>query len=458
MIKIEHIEILNFRSIVSESIKFGCKEYNVIVGANNSGKSNILRALELFFNGTIDRKKYSFELDFPKATSILAKQTTQISIEFSYDPNKEKKIDLALTDIEKNTKQKRLSNNRLLLRLRLNKSGEPQWNFIGRAGNLNIKQELIDKIVDVVLNSVRFKYIPIGRDILHTIQREISEELVRTIFSGWSGSSVKYRQKINTSLSNLIDDLKPQLSASSQSITNSLQQVFSEIKELELKLPFDSVESMLTFLIPDLTDHYKTSLDSKGAGIQTSSLLFFLKYLADNHPQRHNAVTTFIWAIEEPESFLHPLKQRGVSQILKEFSREVQTFISTHSGNFVNQEQETQLLVVEKDSSAPYSTIIKSNKYDDARESLGVSLIDSMFLKKTNIILEGPSDEILFQGSLLKLHEGKKINLNPEDVKFFTGNNCNSACLLFEAYYPLTKTGEVRNILIIDGDDAGKKA
>ncbi|MCG6146621.1 ATP-dependent nuclease [Leptospira bandrabouensis] len=342
--------------------------------------------------------------------------------------------------------------------MRLNKSGEPQWNFIGRAGNLNIKQELIDKIVDVVLNSVRFKYIPIGRDILHTIQREISEELVRTIFSGWSGNSVKYRQKINTSLSNLIDDLKPQLSASSQSITNSLQQVFSEIKELELKLPFDSVESMLTFLIPDLTDHYKTSLDSKGAGIQTSSLLFFLKYLADNHPQRHNAVTTFIWAIEEPESFLHPLKQRGVSQILKEFSREVQTFISTHSGNFVNQEQETQLLVVEKDSSAPYSTIIKSNKYDDARESLGVSLIDSMFLKKTNIILEGPSDEILFQGSLLKLHEGKKINLNPEDVKFFTGNNCNSACLLFEAYYPLTKTGEVRNILIIDGDDAGKKA
>jgi len=68
---------------------------------------------------------------------------------------------------------------------------------------------------------------------------------------------------------------------------------------------------MLPSLIPSLQDKYITGLKGKGAGIQTSTLLFLLKYLAEHHPQRHNLRITYIWAIEEPESYLHPLRQRA---------------------------------------------------------------------------------------------------------------------------------------------------
>ncbi len=257
MIKIENLEIKNFRSIIGESLKFNPKNYNIIVGANNSGKSNILRALELFFNGTIDRKSYSFELDFPKSNDLSSKETTQISIEFSYDPSKEKKIESALEEIEKHTKQKRIAQDRVTLRLRIKRDGTHHWSFIGKAGNQNIKQEYIDTIVQSVLSSIKFKYIPVGRDILQTIQNEISQEMVKTIFSGWSGSSGKHRKIINDSLAELISNLKPPLSDSSKAITESLKKVFSEITDLELNLPFDTVETMLPYLIPDLTDHYK---------------------------------------------------------------------------------------------------------------------------------------------------------------------------------------------------------
>lgn len=49
MLRIKHIRIKNFRSIVDLSIDVG--KMNIFVGLNDAGKSNVLKALNLFFNG-----------------------------------------------------------------------------------------------------------------------------------------------------------------------------------------------------------------------------------------------------------------------------------------------------------------------------------------------------------------------------------------------------------------------
>ncbi len=185
--------------------------------------------------------------------------------------------------------------------------------------------------------------------------------------------------------------------------------------------------------------------------------MFFLKYLADNHPQR-NKYITFLWGIEEPESFLHPKRQRGVSRILDNFSNDIQVFITTHSSSFVSRNSENLLLVIEKDDQQPYSTKIISQEYEEARRSLGVSLLDAMYLNKINIITEGPSDEILLNGAPKILSDNDKTRINPEDIRFFPANNCNSACNLFESFLGFTESTEVKTILILDGDDSGQKA
>ncbi|WP_081874814.1 AAA family ATPase [Thioclava atlantica] len=51
-LKITKIEIKNFRSARNITVSPG--ELSVLVGKNDSGKSNILRALNLFFNGRTD--------------------------------------------------------------------------------------------------------------------------------------------------------------------------------------------------------------------------------------------------------------------------------------------------------------------------------------------------------------------------------------------------------------------
>ena len=72
MIVIEKIEIKNFRSFDNhqefnnEIIK--ANHLNILSGANDSGKSNILRALNLFFNGYTDIETFfDFNSDFFKS-------------------------------------------------------------------------------------------------------------------------------------------------------------------------------------------------------------------------------------------------------------------------------------------------------------------------------------------------------------------------------------------------------
>ncbi len=61
---IHKVEISYFRSIYQESLG-ECRPLNIVVGGNDSGKSNILRAINLFFNNCSDLgDPYNFDKDF----------------------------------------------------------------------------------------------------------------------------------------------------------------------------------------------------------------------------------------------------------------------------------------------------------------------------------------------------------------------------------------------------------
>jgi predicted ATP-dependent endonuclease of OLD family len=455
MITITAAEIENYRSIIGSPLSITPDQLTVIVGPNNSGKSNILRALELFFRGETEGSPYHPDVDFPKDPSLPRSAQTKITVTVKYDPAKEVSLRRALDDIESSTAQTRLTGDLITLRLSYSKNGVESWQFLGQKGTKNIAKDLIHRLRDSIRQSVIFKYIPVGRDSLESITSEISTELIRTIFSGWSGA-VKKRQEINGSIAELLEKLTPELKTSSSQVTSAIRLVFPEIGQLDLKLPFSNLEEMLPSLTPAVMDTAETGLKSKGAGIQTSSLLFLLKYLADNHPQRHNARQTFVWAIEEPESFLHPSKQRAMAEMIFSFSSEVQTLITSHCPHFVPRTNtNVSTYVIEKNSSAPFSTQIIGSEYETARSSLGVGLLDAMIYFPVNVVLEGPSDEILFRGAMQAIRDD--LQLNPYDVKFFPAGNATSAAFLFESLDSFAAP-ETQVRVILDGDEAGKKA
>lgn len=191
MLTIKSAEIENYRSIIGPPLTVNLDQLTVIVGPNNCGKSNILRALELFFRGEVEGRPYYSDVDFPKAGILPSSAQTKITVTVKYDPAKEVSLKRALDEIESSTAQTRLAGDLITLRLSYSKNGVEFWQFLGQKGTKNIAKDLIHRLRDSIRQSVIFKYIPVGRDSLESITSEISTELIRTIFSGWSGAVKK---------------------------------------------------------------------------------------------------------------------------------------------------------------------------------------------------------------------------------------------------------------------------
>ena len=54
---IKRVEIKNFRTLLDFEIEPD-EKFQIVAGANNSGKSNLLRALNIFFNEGFDEDSY----------------------------------------------------------------------------------------------------------------------------------------------------------------------------------------------------------------------------------------------------------------------------------------------------------------------------------------------------------------------------------------------------------------
>lgn len=80
MPKIRRVTIRNFRSIVE--LTMDATDLTVIVGDNDCGKSNVLRALNLFFNDqTNPETPFSFPDDYNRFAEPKAKRAPEISVE-----------------------------------------------------------------------------------------------------------------------------------------------------------------------------------------------------------------------------------------------------------------------------------------------------------------------------------------------------------------------------------------
>ena len=78
---IKKIRIAHFRSIVNETIIVS--DFNVFVGMNDVGKSNVLKALDMFFNYTPE--KYRFEDNFSRIYKQPQKKAKEIIIELTLE-------------------------------------------------------------------------------------------------------------------------------------------------------------------------------------------------------------------------------------------------------------------------------------------------------------------------------------------------------------------------------------
>jgi putative ATP-dependent endonuclease of OLD family len=111
--------------------------------------------------------------------------------------------------------------------------------------------------------------------------------------------------------------------------------------DIELEFFFPEVDDMFQGARIYVDDGIRTSVDAKGHGMQRSVIFSILRAYAEL-VSRGDASTSekkrsILFAVEEPELYLHPQAQRTMMQVLREIANgEDQVVYSTHSSYFVD--------------------------------------------------------------------------------------------------------------------------
>ncbi|MEQ2130147.1 AAA family ATPase [Caldanaerobacter subterraneus KAk] len=301
--KLKRVVIKNFRSIKHLEFEFPESNLLVLVGPNNSGKSNIIRAINLICGEDWVSSERLQDYDF-----YLRDKSKEIRIELIFDNGSSAIF-----------------------------SSSSRWpEYRDVLGNLIRDQNIKEDFPSTYLGADR------------AFDRHIS-------FYDWSLLG-KIRKTFHKRAYNLSDKLEERFNE----IVDLFDQVpgFSEFKkdfgkffeELQADVP---LKMSIDFKPFTPSNYFKTmhilasdpnqnrrdiDLDELGEGTRNLILLALLRSYAVNLRQYGEEIRGIL-ALEEPEIYLHPQAQRNLFRILREIvSTGLQVIISTHSNNFVDTE------------------------------------------------------------------------------------------------------------------------
>lgn len=327
---ISKIEIKHFRSFDGgkdqPKVKIDdLKDFNIFSGSNDSGKSNVLRALNLFFNDEISPGlKFDKDRDFSKIVA------NRFDKDIEERKNTEAERIRIINEEGKNEKPKDLRRSDEVISIKLffnNKKkqrGLPESFWISKTfsqknnfqGEFNYQGDLNKAQTTAFLKSFQYEYIPAIKD--------------RNFFNYLFGKLQNYLfEKGDKSKRN-------QFKESSGKFNDILR---SETGELFDKF-FHSSGVTASFYIPStLVDFFRTlsvqtenniSLFDRGDGVQAR----FIPEILDEISKGTNK--NIIWGFEEPEN---SYEAKNIRKLKDEFqfnySRKYQIFITTHTKEFL---------------------------------------------------------------------------------------------------------------------------
>ena len=292
---IERVEVSYFRSVYSLSLA-KCEDVNILIGQNDAGKSNVLKALNLFFNNETELKcPVEFLEDLSRsreeeARAAKGKTTIWIKVTFCNYENWR-------------TLPKRFVVKKTWTRY----SDQPETVVVGN-------KEIPNTTLGRFLSKIAFHYVPAvrGRDIFTHYLTMLHDALIDDERAGISEASTGLVNRINQSTSEMAKDIEARLGLES-----------SIGMPRDLKNLFTALDFTTKF------SHHEVPLKKRGDGIQARHIPFILSFVASQSRKNH------IWGYEEPENSLEMGRAFDLAdQFQSDFARNNQIFLSTHSPAF----------------------------------------------------------------------------------------------------------------------------
>lgn len=322
---ITKIEIDSFRSFRRVTIDAG--NINLFSGLNDVGKSNVLKALNLFFNGQTDfGTDYVFENDYSKVSFAAAQRS-----------NKKKQQVRIRVYLKIPDTYKTLSGDIWLERI---------FDRYGRVTENHSHDSAKQKAaITRIVNNIRYFYIPAlkGSDVLKYILSEVG---------GTQLISEQNVADLNTQVNDNIKDLASILAYSAiQNETRfelpvlvrdfweklSINTTYDQFSELDKKIGASKKGTK-----EDLKkEFFQIPLLLRGDGIKSKFIPPLLLWI-----QRHDPKKFYVWGIDEPENSLEFKRAQQVADLyFSVYAVDTQLFLTSHSLAFIFPESVVDLSI-----------------------------------------------------------------------------------------------------------------
>jgi hypothetical protein len=301
---IKSIKIRKFRSIKSLTKNLNPKDLNVLVGQNDRGKSNVLRALNLFFTGMTDAgTPFRFDDDYCYHSNT-GKGT-----------KREIRIDLIIQPPEGRFK----STKPILWTKRWRRDGsESEAKVEAATGKALPATDNVSKWLD----KIRYRYVPAikGSEYFSMLMGELYDVLHEShehVLKNQGQGFIEGIQEVTEEIA---------LALESQIGIASTIQVPSDFRLLFSSLEFGTEK-----------DGNKYHLKQRGDGIKVRHIPVVLKYMSEQEKNVSRAgyvKPDTIWGFEEPENNLEMRFAFELANEFKKYAKDIQIFVTTHSPAF----------------------------------------------------------------------------------------------------------------------------
>jgi putative ATP-dependent endonuclease of OLD family len=383
--RIKRVSLRNFRSLLEAS--FEPTAFNILVGRNNHGKSNLFEAVEWFYTG-------KGEVHDIRCAAANPGDEVGVEIEFSG-------AQAGLEQVSNKENQLKLRNilgDADVLRVRRT-SADAKNRYVFNANEGKWQRQPTG--ADSTFNNCipRFEFILTDKSLKEVAAYKSSTPIGQMLSSVISEALeqdaryLQFKEKFEELFGSPESNVRRLLQTTSERVGEHLRLQFPDCKGVEFKVDIPPFDDFLKSYSTTVDDGVPTLAEHKGDGMQRALMLAIIKAHAD--ARRHEALgRAFIFFIDEAELHLHPSAQRQLKAALVELARGVdQVLLTTHSSVFLSDTDDAQSeFVVEKEDGVTTVTpMTDKERMRTVYELLGGSPTD-LLLPANFLVVEGPSE------------------------------------------------------------------
>jgi energy-coupling factor transporter ATP-binding protein EcfA2 len=384
--------VTNYRSITT-AYKLPVKQFTVLIGPNNEGKSNILRALVTSLEALKsfrDSKilagrlrsynlqmadRYSWANDFPITLQSSTPTGESIfNLEFKLTDSE---IEDFYVEVKSNL------NGNLPIQLTLGNK-QPGFRVLKKGPGAAALSKKAEQIAGFVAKRININYIPAVRT-SDAAESVVAQMLDRELLAAERDPAFQ------AALAEIAKLQEPILSKISAGISETLKEFLPNVKSVRVSIPqearYRAMRRSCEIVVDDGTP---TALSRKGDGVQSLAALSLLR----RAPENGTATQQSILAIEEPESHLHPNAIHQLRHVLAEIAQKNQVIMTTHCPLFVDRASIRSNIIVHNNRATPARDVRQ------IRDILGVRAADNLQHAEIILLVEGEDDRIAIRSLL----------------------------------------------------------